>query len=207
MTPGESEKFWREHGPLMQPPDGEGVTIDEVAGDLCFGLRVDEETLAEDLARASKAATAAVEPAIRDLEAEGSSSRQRVRDRPSSAQRLTQDPPTRSPTISAMLIDGAPLDHPAEALDDLLRVGLEAPDDLALVSADRSLTWGELEGESTRLAGGYLGLGLEPGDRVASLMPNRIDLVVHYLACFKAGLIVTPLNSATPFARSTMRSR
>ena len=25
-------------------------------------------------------------------------------------------------------------------------------------------------------------------------MPNRIDLVVHYLACFKAGLVATPLN-------------
>ncbi len=24
MTPEESEKFWREHGPSMQPPDGEG---------------------------------------------------------------------------------------------------------------------------------------------------------------------------------------
>lgn len=24
MTPDESEKFWREHGPLMQPSDGEG---------------------------------------------------------------------------------------------------------------------------------------------------------------------------------------
>ena len=24
MTPDESERFWREHGPLMQPPDGEG---------------------------------------------------------------------------------------------------------------------------------------------------------------------------------------
>lgn len=43
----------------------------EVAGDLCFGLRVDEETLAEDLARASKAATAVVESAMRDLEADG----------------------------------------------------------------------------------------------------------------------------------------
>src|SRR3954453_10657140 len=93
-----------------------------------------------------------------------------------------------------MLIDGAPLDRPAAALDDLLLVGLETPDELALVSANRSLTWGELKAESSRLAGGYRGLGLEPGDRVASLMPNRIDLVVHYLACFKAGLIVTPLN-------------
>lgn len=24
MTPDESEKFWQEHGPLMQSPDGEG---------------------------------------------------------------------------------------------------------------------------------------------------------------------------------------
>lgn len=24
MSPEESEKFWREHGPLMQPADGEG---------------------------------------------------------------------------------------------------------------------------------------------------------------------------------------
>ena len=24
MTPEESKDFWREHGPLMQPPDGEG---------------------------------------------------------------------------------------------------------------------------------------------------------------------------------------
>ncbi len=94
-----------------------------------------------------------------------------------------------------MQIDGTSLDRPAAPLNELLRAGLGAgPDAVALVSAERSLSWRELEEESDRLAGGYRGLGLEPGDRVASLMPNRIDLVVHYLACFKAGLIATPLN-------------
>ncbi len=94
-----------------------------------------------------------------------------------------------------MQIDGTPLDRPAAPLEGLLRAGFEAgPDEVALTSAVRSLTWRELERESDRLAGGYRGLGLEPGDRVASLMPNRIDLVVHYLACFKAGLVLTPLN-------------
>jgi acyl-coenzyme A synthetase/AMP-(fatty) acid ligase len=44
------------------------------------------------------------------------------------------------------------------------------------------------------LAHQYLALGLVPGDRVASLMPNRGVLLVHYLACFKAGLVATPLN-------------
>jgi acyl-CoA synthetase (AMP-forming)/AMP-acid ligase II len=94
-----------------------------------------------------------------------------------------------------VLIDGLPLDAPAAPLSDLLRVGLDSgPQELALVSATRSMSWAELEEESERLAGGYRALALEPGDRVASLMPNRIALIVHYLACFKTGLVVTPLN-------------
>jgi acyl-CoA synthetase (AMP-forming)/AMP-acid ligase II len=94
-----------------------------------------------------------------------------------------------------MLIGGAQLDNPAAPPSDLLRFGLQTkPGEVALLSAVRSLTWSELEEVSSRVAAGYLGLGLEPGDRVASLMPNRVDLVVHYLACFKAGLIATPLN-------------
>jgi acyl-CoA synthetase (AMP-forming)/AMP-acid ligase II len=93
-----------------------------------------------------------------------------------------------------MLIDGHPLERPAGPLEELLRVGLAAPDEPALVAADRSLSWRQLDAESAALAGGYRRLGLEAGDRVASLMPNRIALVVHYLACFRAGLIATPLN-------------
>lgn len=94
-----------------------------------------------------------------------------------------------------MLIAGARLAAPAAHLSDLLRLGLEAkPGEVALLSNQRSLSWRELEDASSRLAAGYRGLGLEAGDRVASLMPNRVDLVVHYLACFKAELIATPLN-------------
>jgi long-chain acyl-CoA synthetase len=94
-----------------------------------------------------------------------------------------------------MLIDGDPLERPAPPLDDLLRAGLESrPEEPAIVSAERALSWRELEEESDRLAGGYRAIGLAPGDRVASLMPNRVELAVHYLACFKAGLVATPLN-------------
>src|SRR5262249_2274797 len=81
--------------------------------------------------------------------------------------------------------------HPA----DLLAVGLKsAPDDVALLSNRRRVTWRELDDESRLLAAGYRQFGLSPGDRVASLMPNCIDLVVHYLACLRAGLVATPLN-------------
>src|SRR5436305_7986117 len=78
---------------------------------------------------------------------------------------------------------------------DLLRAGLDAdPDGLALISADTRWTWQQMDDLSGCLAVSLLGLGLRPGDRVASLMPNRPALIVHYLACFKAGLVATPLN-------------
>ncbi len=94
-----------------------------------------------------------------------------------------------------MLIDGAPLEAPASPLHELLATGLAAkPGEVALVSAEREMSWRELEDASLRLAGAYLELGLEPGDRIASLMPNRIGLAIHYLACFRAGLVATPLN-------------
>ncbi len=94
-----------------------------------------------------------------------------------------------------MQIDGALLDAPAAPLSELLAAGLAAtPHEPALVSAEREIAWEELEDASLRLAGAYLELGLERGDRIASLMPNRIALVIHYLACFKAGLVATPLN-------------
>jgi long-chain acyl-CoA synthetase len=89
---------------------------------------------------------------------------------------------------------GGPLDRRTTP-SDLLRTGLDRESDgLALVSARVRLSWSELDDLSSRLASAYLALGLEPGDRIASLMPNRYELVVHYLACFRAGLVVTPLN-------------
>jgi acyl-CoA synthetase (AMP-forming)/AMP-acid ligase II len=94
-----------------------------------------------------------------------------------------------------MLIEGAELEAPAAPLHELLGTGLAArPDDVALVSAERQMTWRQLEDASLALAGAYMEMGLGPGDRIASLMPNRISLVAHYLACFKAGLVATPLN-------------
>jgi len=77
----------------------------------------------------------------------------------------------------------------------ILAHGLAAkPDDAALVSRVRRWSWREVDEISNRLAAQLRGLGLVPGDRVASLMPNRIALVVHYLACMKVGLVATPLN-------------
>ncbi|PHQ72280.1 MAG: acyl-CoA synthetase [Sneathiella sp.] len=86
------------------------------------------------------------------------------------------------------------LDTPAD-LVNILAVGLaKRPDEIAMISRRAKWTWRELEEMSIRLAKSYLAHGMKPGDRVASLMPNRWELLVHYLACLKAGLVATPLN-------------
>ena len=93
-----------------------------------------------------------------------------------------------------MPLAGPPLLH-ANRIGNLLSHGLKTkPDDLALVSAKTQMSWRQLDEISTRLSAQYLALGLKPGDRVASLMPNRPALIIHYLACLKAGLVATPLN-------------
>lgn len=78
---------------------------------------------------------------------------------------------------------------------DLLRTGLnEYPDNLALVSTVNRWSWRELDAATHNLAINLLELGLSPGDRVASLMPNRDALLIHYMACMRAGLVAVPLN-------------
>ena len=92
------------------------------------------------------------------------------------------------PLVGPKLAAPVPIPH-------LLQAGLaHAPDDLALVSTTARLSWRALETASDNLAFHYLDRGLAPGDRVASLMPNRAALIIHYLGCLKAGLVSVPLN-------------
>jgi long-chain acyl-CoA synthetase len=93
-----------------------------------------------------------------------------------------------------MPLEGRQLAAPVD-LRNLLCVGLDhEPDATAVTSATDIMTWGELDDASDRLARQYVALGLSAGDRIASLLPNRALLLVHYLACFRAGLVTTPLN-------------
>jgi long-chain acyl-CoA synthetase len=93
-----------------------------------------------------------------------------------------------------MPIEGPRIDAPF-ALSELLTVGLDAePSGPAIITLDGTLSWAELDEQSTRVAQNYLSLGLSSGERVATLMPNRAALMVHHLACLKAGLVSAPLN-------------
>jgi acyl-CoA synthetase (AMP-forming)/AMP-acid ligase II len=65
---------------------------------------------------------------------------------------------------------------------------------LALVQGDRALTYRELGMRVARLAAGFAGLGLRPGDRIVLLMPNRPELVESLWAAFHGGFVAVPVN-------------
>ncbi|MGM0585744.1 MAG: AMP-binding protein [Pseudomonadota bacterium] len=62
----------------------------------------------------------------------------------------------------------------------------------------RAWSFAEVEAAAAGLAGGLLGMGLAPGDRVAILCLNRTEFFVTLFACQKAGLILAPLNWRQP---------
>jgi len=57
-----------------------------------------------------------------------------------------------------------------------------------------SLTFGELDARSDRLAGLLQRRGLERGARLAFYLVNRIEIIDLWLACTKLGVIVVPVN-------------
>ncbi|MEM6581410.1 MAG: class I adenylate-forming enzyme family protein [Pseudomonadota bacterium] len=93
-----------------------------------------------------------------------------------------------------MQLIGPPI-GPPKTVHNLLQDGLTLdPDKIALQSLVQQLNYRDLERAVNRLAGNLLDLGLSPGDRVASLLPNRIALLIFYLACLRIGLVAVPLN-------------
>lgn len=66
---------------------------------------------------------------------------------------------------------------------------------LALTSAQRSLTYEQLEQRSNRLANALCGLGLQRGERVGVYLPNCTEIVELELACYKAALVKAPINA------------
>ncbi len=57
------------------------------------------------------------------------------------------------------------------------------------------LTFSDLEQRVCRLAAGFQELGVSKGDRVASILPNRLEMVLTIFALAKIGAIHVPLNT------------
>ncbi|MFJ5812233.1 amino acid adenylation domain-containing protein, partial [Streptomyces sp. NPDC093093] len=71
----------------------------------------------------------------------------------------------------------------------------------AVVSAEGTLSYGELDARANRLAHRLLAAGVRPEDRVAVLMDRSPDLVATLLAVLKAGGAYVPLDPRFPEQR------
>jgi acyl-CoA synthetase (AMP-forming)/AMP-acid ligase II len=68
-------------------------------------------------------------------------------------------------------------------------------DRTAIIFRDQRISFRELEARSNRLAHALRGLGLQRGDRVAVVSPNRPEIVELECALYKLGLIKVALNA------------
>jgi amino acid adenylation domain-containing protein len=87
-------------------------------------------------------------------------------------------------------------------LQDLFAaMAARAPHAPAVVSADRTLTYGELDRITGRLAGRLRGLGVGPDVAVGVLMERSAEMVVALLGILKAGGCYLPLDPEYPGER------
>ena len=69
-----------------------------------------------------------------------------------------------------------------------------SPDRTALLDPPRSLTYAELADRTARYAGALRRLGVGPGDRVAYLGVNAVEVFETFFATWLLGAIAVPLN-------------
>ncbi|WP_242902337.1 type I polyketide synthase [Actinomadura terrae] len=69
-----------------------------------------------------------------------------------------------------------------------------APRKIAFRDARRAVGYAELETRTRRLAGHLAERRLQPGDRAALLLGNRVEMVEGYLALVRAGAVGVPVN-------------
>ena len=69
------------------------------------------------------------------------------------------------------------------------------PDHLAVVFGENRLTYREFNREINRLANALLDLGVKKGDKVATILPNCLELLETYWAVGKIGAVVVPTSN------------
>ena len=76
----------------------------------------------------------------------------------------------------------------------LARNARKCPDLEGVIFKDKRITYRELEERVNRLANALLSLGLQKGDTLGLLMPNRQEMVEIFFAAAKIGAISVPVN-------------
>ncbi len=97
--------------------------------------------------------------------------------------------------------DSGHAEYPAEPVHCAFeRLAREQPESPAASFEGQTLTYGELDAESNRLAHHLIASGVTPGRAVAVCVQPALDIVVAMLAIWKAGAVYVPLDPAHPEA-------
>ncbi|MGX6446547.1 AMP-binding protein [Patulibacter sp. S7RM1-6] len=79
---------------------------------------------------------------------------------------------------------------------DVLRARAEATPDATFVSFDGEVvSYAGMVDRAARAAGALAALGLEPGDRVATVLPNSLELLDTWLGAAAGGFVLVPVNT------------
>jgi long-chain acyl-CoA synthetase len=85
--------------------------------------------------------------------------------------------------------------YPEKTLLDVLGEAVRVrPEEPALLFKGASLSYGELERQSSAFAAALAAIGIRKGDRVALLMPNSPQMIIAEFGIWKAGGIAVPVN-------------
>ena len=83
----------------------------------------------------------------------------------------------------------------ARVIPELLRErAVMHPDRPYLGCEDVSFTYAQIDERTDRIASGLAAHGVGPGDRVAVISANRMEMLELFFACAKAGAAMVPLN-------------
>ncbi len=69
------------------------------------------------------------------------------------------------------------------------------PDHLALVVGDQRLTYQKLNAVVNRVANALLANGIAKGEKIATVLPNCLELMTAYWAAAKTGIVIVPMST------------
>lgn len=85
--------------------------------------------------------------------------------------------------------------HERATMVDLLDMPVaENPDKAAIIFEGSTTTYRQLDEAANRVANALIGMGLEPGDRVAVQLENRPEFVEIFFGIMRAGGVMVPAN-------------
>ena len=89
----------------------------------------------------------------------------------------------------------------SEIISTIVEICKQNPSHIAIKYKDKSVNYGELDIQSSRLAQYFQQLGLKKGDHIGVILERSIDLIVTIVAIMRSGAVYVHIDPASPIER------